>query len=233
MVCALALCAASASSSRSVIRTGSTNSRASSGAKSAAGSAPRMASTSLAARGIESLTPLRTRSATKPRGETLTPPHSSSTRSEADVVPSSSVSVSSLEAERERDDRDRARRGVAGARERVDVDTVAARLAAREATATWLDIFRALREGVARRRRCIVFIWPARDAKTRRRSRIKCFVRRYESRTADIPCLAPEACRATRERLGSCRRSARLHGSSCSRSEPYFRPQTANYSNAV
>ena len=55
-----------------------------------------------------------TMSATKPRGETLTPPHSSSTRSEADVVPSSSVSTSSREAERERTDRDarRAHRGV-------------------------------------------------------------------------------------------------------------------------
>jgi hypothetical protein len=45
-------------------------------------------------------------------------------------------------------------------------------------------------------------------------------VRRYDSRTADIPRLAPEACRATRELLGSCRRSARLHGSPCSLSEP-------------
>ena len=116
MVCALALCAASASSSRSVIKTGSTNSLAISGAKSAAGSAPRMTSTSFAARGMRSLTPLRTMSATKPRGETLTPPHSSSTRSEADVVPSSSVSTStsSRAAERERTDRDarRAHRGV-------------------------------------------------------------------------------------------------------------------------
>ena len=141
MVCALALCAASASSSSSVIKTGSTNSLAISGAKSAAGSAPRMVSTAFAARGIDSLTPLRTRSATKPRGETLTPPHSSSTRSEADVVPSSPVAATCLEAERGRDERDRA--NPAGGRERADVDAAAATPAARDVTAAWLDIFRA------------------------------------------------------------------------------------------
>ena len=100
MVCALALFAASWSSSYAVNNIGSRNSFFDSGDIKVDGSAPLIASTVFAAFGIESFMPFRTSIAMNPWGDTVTPPTSTSTKSLKEVVSSSSVEVSSREDDR-------------------------------------------------------------------------------------------------------------------------------------